>query len=101
MTRRQPTTPSTPGRAAARAVGSSHRMVLAVTVLGLALALFIPRSRAYAANPALSFALVEEKNGRRFNRFADALAAELEAESGGYRDVAARISRLSKKQAKG
>jgi hypothetical protein len=43
-------------------------------ILGLALALFLPRSRAYAANPALSFAEVEEENGHRFNRFAAVLA---------------------------
>lgn len=47
--------------------------LLAVAALGLAVALFLPRSRAYAADPALSFFLVEENNGRRFNRFADAL----------------------------
>jgi hypothetical protein len=47
--------------------------VVAVVSLGLALALFLPRSRAYAARPALPFSAVQEKDGLRFNRFADAL----------------------------
>jgi len=48
--------------------------VAAAAALGLALTMFVPRSRTYAADPALPFALVQEKNGRRFNRFAGALA---------------------------
>jgi hypothetical protein len=42
-------------------------------VLGLAVLLFLPRSRTYAAAPALPFVEVEQKIGRRFNRYADAL----------------------------
>jgi hypothetical protein len=39
----------------------------------VALVLFVPRARAYAAAPALPFSVVTELNGRQFNRFADAL----------------------------
>ncbi|HKH47179.1 MAG TPA: hypothetical protein VKM72_21190 [Thermoanaerobaculia bacterium] len=45
----------------------------AALALGLALLLFLPRSRTYAAGPALAFSEVERKIGRRFNRYADAL----------------------------
>lgn len=46
----------------------------ATAALGLSLLLFLPRSRAYAADPALSFYVVEKRIGQRYNRFADALA---------------------------
>lgn len=45
----------------------------AAVSLGLALILFLPRTQDYAANPALPFSMVQEKDGERFNRFADAL----------------------------
>ena len=48
-------------------------VLAAAAVLGLAVGLFLPRSRAYAASPALPFTMVEKKNGHRFNRFADDL----------------------------
>lgn len=45
----------------------------AALALGLALMIFLPRSRTYAAGPALAFSEVERKIGRRFNRYAGAL----------------------------
>jgi tetratricopeptide (TPR) repeat protein len=60
----------------------------------------VPPSSADAGN-ALLYDLAEtlEKTGEHAR--AMALFVELEAESGGYRDVASRIDRLSKAQAKG
>jgi hypothetical protein len=42
----------------------------AAAALGLALLLFVPRTLAYAADPALPFSQIEERIGRRYNRFA-------------------------------
>lgn len=57
--------------------GRSWRLRLGWLAAGSALALapllFLPRSRAYAAEPALPFTMVVEANGRRINRYADAL----------------------------
>lgn len=48
-------------------------LLAAGSSLVLALGLFLPRSRAFEAEPTLAFGLVVERNGLRINRYADAL----------------------------
>jgi hypothetical protein len=47
--------------------------VAAGAALGLTLLVFLPRTRAYAAAPTLPFSVIEERIGRRYNRFAEML----------------------------
>jgi hypothetical protein len=47
--------------------------IAAAAALGLAVLLFLPRTRAYAASPALPFSQIDERIGRRYNRFAEML----------------------------
>lgn len=47
--------------------------VAAGAALGWTVLLFVPRTQAYAAEPALPFSVIEERIGRRYNRFAEML----------------------------
>lgn len=52
------------------------RVFLAMLVVGVSIPLYLPRSLAFARDPAVSFREVAERVGHRFNRYAEALGVK-------------------------